>query len=116
MNTTGLTVRNTQIETAGGGAGGAGRPGGSGGVGGAGGMGGPGRDDSGDGGRGGDGGSGGNGGAGGGGGGGPSMGIYHSLTLAPVLEGVTFSIGAPGLGGSSPVSPGAIGRTGNSGS
>ena len=116
VNTTGLIVRNTQIETAGGGAGGAGRAGGFGGTGGAGGIGGLGRDDSGDGGRGGDGGSGGNGGAGGGGGGGPSLGIYHSVTLTPVIEGVTFSIGAPGLGGSSPVSPGAIGRTGNTGS
>ena len=115
MNTTGLIVRSSQIETAGGGAGGAGRAGGLGGLGGLGGAGGLGRDNSGNGGRGGDGGVGGNGGAGGGGGGGPSIGIYHSISTAPVVESVNFSIGAPGLGGTSPVNPGAIGRTGNVG-
>ena len=110
VNTSGLVVRNSEIETAGGGAGGAGRPGGPGGFGGTGGAGGAGRDDSGNGGRGGDGGRGGNGGAGGGGGGGPSMGIYHTLGLAPVVENVTFTLGPAGAAGTSPVSQGVAGR------
>jgi hypothetical protein len=112
---TNIVVQENTIVTGQGGAGGTGGAGGAGGVGGAGGWGGDQtrpragcpyggadeQDDGSNGGAGGVGGNGGRGGHGGGGGGGPSIGIVESATSTSTLSGNTFTLGDPGVGGSS---------------
>lgn len=102
INSTGLTVIDSQIRAGDGGDGGRGGPGGRGGAGGVGARGAPPSGSSaGAGGKGGDGTPGGNGGAGGGGAGGDSVGVHcEGTTVIP--EGSTLEVGSPGAGGNAP--------------
>ncbi|MBX3222104.1 MAG: hypothetical protein KF795_16420 [Labilithrix sp.] len=108
------TIRNTIIQTVGGGTGGAGGAGGKGGLGGKGGARGAAPSSTaGAGSAGGDGGNGGNGGPGGGGGGGVSYGVYRASGSTPDLSNNTFTIGLPGQGGTSSGSQGQRGAFGD---
>ncbi len=112
VDSTGITLSNTTIQSGNGGDGGQGAAGGNGGTGGAGG---PGPDPCGSyggkGGNGGRGGDGGDGGAGGGGAGGPSYAVYRINTNVSLISNIL----SHGLGGSGGISPGVSGSAGLSG-
>ncbi|WP_279426352.1 hypothetical protein [Anaeromyxobacter terrae] len=109
VNSTGIALEDVRIVTGNGGNGGAGAQGGAGGAGGAGGLGGTaGTTGAGAGGNGGAGGTGGAGGPGGGGGGGPSIGIFEDPSSMSTRQTVDFTLGAGGVGGTSP-SAGEVG-------